>query len=226
LAYHSDKGLVESDNDDGVGQGLDAKSDAKLGKELQLSERLFQLSCAFWTDISTTGITSHLPLVYFSGILGIQRQDLVFRTAYHYTPYLSGLVYVGRLLMLEYALPRQPYKTLSWPDSSAFPDQLEQLQLMRKKYLCRGGSHPMARLLELLYRGRTIAKKEGAQANISWLANGQTLQLCLGLSPSQRQYQINVSHFRAMVWITIQDCQDLLHKLMFGWRPAVDLEAI
>jgi hypothetical protein len=128
--------------------------------------------------------------------------------------------------MLEYALPRQPYKTLSWPNSSAFPDQLEQLQLMRKKYLCCGGSHLMARLLELLYWGRTIAKKEGAQANISWLANGQTLQLCLGLSTSQRQYQINVSHFRAMVWITIQDCQDLLHKLMFGWRPAVDLEAI
>ncbi|KFY89230.1 hypothetical protein V500_05851, partial [Pseudogymnoascus sp. VKM F-4518 (FW-2643)] len=224
LDYRSDGGLIDGsvEPDDDSGQELDAESDAKLGRGLLLSERLFQLSCAFWTNILTTGVTSHLPLVYFFSVLGIQRKDLVFRTAYHYTPYLAGLVYVGRLLMLEYALPRQAYETLSWPDCSACPNQL---QLMRKKYLCRGGGHPMARLLELLYQDRTIAKKEGARANISWSANGQILQLCLGFGPSQRQYHIDVSQFRAMVWITIQDCQNLLQELIFGWRPAVDLNA-
>lgn len=37
--------------------------------------------------------------------------------------------------MLEYALPRQAYRTLGWPDFSVYPDQLERLQLIRKKYL-------------------------------------------------------------------------------------------
>jgi hypothetical protein len=162
--------LVESD--DGLAQGLDPESEASLSKELRLTERLFRLSCAFWTDMSTSGITSHLPLVYFSGVLSIQRERLAIHTAYLYTPFLAGLVYVGRLLMLEYALPQQAYETLGWPDCSACPDQLRRLQLVRRKYLCRGGSHLMARLLEMLYVGRTIAKKEGARANISWSPNG------------------------------------------------------
>lgn len=80
----------------------------------------------------------------------------------------------------------------------------------------------MSRLLELLYRGRTIAKKERARANISWLADGQVLQLCVG--PTQRQHQIEISQFRAMVWVTIQDCQGAPKELMFDWRrPRVEL---
>ena len=82
----------------------------------------------------------------------------------------------------------------------------------------------MARILELLYEGRTIAKREGARSNISWSVDGQVLQLCLG--PSQRQHHIDVSQLRAMAWATIQDCQSLLQELMFDWRPAVDLEKI
>jgi hypothetical protein len=163
-------------------ESSEAEPNAELGGGLGLAERLFQLSCAFWADVSTTGVTSHLPLVYFSGILGIRREGLVFRTAYLYTTYLAGLVYVGRLLMLEYALPQQAYVTLGWPSRSARPDQLRRLQLVRKRYLCRGGSHPMARILELLYEGCTIAKREGARSNISWSVDGQVLQLCLGPS--------------------------------------------
>ena len=35
----------------------------------------------------------------------------------------------------------------------------------------------MGRLLEMLYIGRTIAKKEGARSNISWSLDGQVLQV-------------------------------------------------
>lgn len=221
--------LDDDPDEDLDGNDAETRQGGNLGltssEGLELVERLFQLSCAFWTNVSTTGATLHLPLVYFSGILGIQRESLVYRTAYLYTSILAGLVYAGRLLMLEYALPRQAYRTLGWPDCSVYPDQLERLQLIRKKYLCRGGCHPMSRLLELLYRGRTIAKKEGARANISWLADGQVLQLCVG--PTQRQHQIEISQFRAMVWVTIQDCQGALKELMFDWRPPrVELEKI
>ena len=191
-----------------------AEPDAEPGSGLRLAERLFQLSCAFWTDISTTGITSHLPLAYFSGVLGIRREGLTFRTAYLYTTYPAGLIYVGRLLMLEYALPQQAYKTLGRPSRSAYPNQLRRLQLVRRRYLCRGGSHPMERLLDLLYQGRSIAKREGARSNISWSADGQVLKLCVG--PSQRQHHINISHFRVMAWVTVQDCQSLLQELMFN----------
>ncbi|PVH71639.1 hypothetical protein DL98DRAFT_434786, partial [Cadophora sp. DSE1049] len=51
------------------------------------------------------GTTSYLLLVYFSGILGIQAQGLAFRTLYLYTTIFTPFVYIGRLFMLEYALP-------------------------------------------------------------------------------------------------------------------------
>lgn len=198
------------------------ESEKGLAGQDALAERLFQLSCAFWTDISTTSITSSLPLVYFSGILGIQPKGLAFRTPYLYTPILAGLVYIGRLLMLEYALPQSAYKTLGWPDCSVCPDQLERLQLIRRKYLCRGSAHPMSRPLELLWQGRSITKKEGTRANISWSTDSQVLTL----RSHSTQYQVSLSQIRTMVWITVQDCQTMLQQLMFDWQPAVDLKRI
>ncbi|KAF7944511.1 hypothetical protein EAE96_010902 [Botrytis aclada] len=211
------EGFVEVNSQDS-----DSGSASLVARHDVIAERLFQLSCAFWTDISPTGTTSHLPLVYFSGILGIQAQGLAFRTPYLYTTVLAGLVYIGRLLLLEYALPQHAYRTLGWPDRSICPNYLERLQLVRKKYLCRGGSHPMSRLLELLWQGRSITKKEGARANISWSADSQVLTLQL----RNTHCQISTSQLRATVWVTIQDCQIMLHQLMFNWKPVVSLERI
>lgn len=145
----SDDNYLGEGSAEGLSKVLDLGSDA----ELELAEQLFQLSCAFWTDISATGITSHLPLVYFPGVLGIQREGLTFRTAHLYTTYLAGLA---------------AYRTLGWPSCASCLDQLQRLQLIRRKYLCRGGPHAMAHILELLYKGRSIAKREGQRANISW----------------------------------------------------------
>lgn len=210
----------------GKGQGqesdLDNEPELKLegpGLYHDLTERIFQLSCAFWTDLAKTGRTLDLPLVYFIGVLGIQRKGLNYRTAYLFTTRLAGLAWIGRLLMLEYALPQDAYRTLGWPDCSACPDQLDRLQRIPRRYLCRGGRHAMAHTLELLFKGRSIAKKEGARASLSWSSNEQLLQIDdIGT--------FSMSQFRTMVWVTIQDCQRLLQELMFEWRPAVDILAV
>jgi hypothetical protein len=44
-------------------------------------------------------------LVYFSGFLGFSPDAQNFLPAKKYTPCLSGLIYVQRLLFLEYTLP-------------------------------------------------------------------------------------------------------------------------
>ena len=232
------KGRAESDydldlelehsgpDDDYLGEGsaeelVEPGRDSDLGSDrgLELAEQLFQLSCAFWTDLSRTGKTLHLPLVYFAGVLSIQQEGLAYRTAYLYTTLAASLVWVGRLLMLEYALPQQAYHTLGRPSCAACPDQLRRLQRIRRKYLCRGGPHAMAHILELLYKGRTIAKREGRRANLSWSPDRQVLHM-------DNVGAFSMAQFRTMVWVTIQDCQKLLQELMFGWQPAVNLDAI
>jgi hypothetical protein len=67
----------------------------------------------FWTDLSTNGVLESKAIVYFSGVLGIHLYELAYYTAYDYTPYLLALLWVGRLLILEYALPLQAYTTLN-----------------------------------------------------------------------------------------------------------------
>ena len=165
-------------------------------------ERLFQLSCLFWVDGSTTGHMAHLPLVYFSGVLGIHRSTLAYRSACHYTPFAAGLIWIGRQLLLEYALPREPYSVLNWPAAASYEDQLERLQYIRRKYLCCGSAYPMGQLIDTMASGRAIAKKEGRRTNISWSPDKQTLKLDKQL--------VSLYSFRSMVWLAIQEAQNAL----------------
>jgi hypothetical protein len=63
---------------------------------------------------------AHLLLVYFLGVLGIHCSSLAYCTAYHYTPFAAGLIWIGRQLLLEYALPKEPYLALNWPAAASY----------------------------------------------------------------------------------------------------------
>jgi hypothetical protein len=78
----------------------------------QLLELLFQLSVTFSTEQFMDGEPSSSMLVFFSGILGFTSDAENFLPAKSYTPYLSGLIYIQRLLFLEYALPFRAYPHL------------------------------------------------------------------------------------------------------------------
>ena len=73
-------------------------------------ETIFRLLVLFWTDTSIDGDPGAKAVIHFSGVLGIHPYKLTLRTAYDYTPYLSALIWVGRLVILEYALPSRAYK--------------------------------------------------------------------------------------------------------------------
>ncbi|PVH90623.1 hypothetical protein DM02DRAFT_483906, partial [Periconia macrospinosa] len=64
-------------------------------------ENLFQLLVMFWTNLSKDGNMHHNAIVHFSGVLGIHPTELVFRRPYDYTPFLSALIWVGRLIILK-----------------------------------------------------------------------------------------------------------------------------
>ena len=183
-------------------------------------EQLFQLSSLFWLDSnSTTSINPvQLLLVYFLGVLGIQQKTFSFCTAYYYTPFLAGLVWVGQLLLLEYTLPLSPYQSLAWQAASTYPDQLERLQYIRRKYMYQGSVYPIGYLLDTLCFGRAQVFKHGPCTNISWSLNQQSLQL-------KTQF-LKLYNFRSMVWVVIQEAQQAEQALLLGWKPAVNLYAV
>jgi hypothetical protein len=142
----------------------------------------------------------------------------MYRTAYFFTPMLAGFIWIGRLLMLEYALPGEKLEVLKWPAKASYKDQTQRFRQIRDKYLCRGGIHPMGRLIETLRYGRAIARKEGSRGNISWSPDKETLQLY--------NQQLIMRAFREMVWSTVRECRAQLPELMFGWEPAVNLSRV
>lgn len=143
-------------------------------------ENLFQLLVMFWTDLSHDGNMSRSAIMHFSGVLGIHPTELCFRKPYDYTPFISALLWVGRLIILEYALPLAPYNHLKapWPERTVYPDQAQRLrEHIRSKYLQRGSLAPAGYLIERLQHGRAIARREGPRTNISWSLDGLTLYI-------------------------------------------------
>jgi hypothetical protein len=63
----------------------------------RVTEWLFALSCQFVAQIARPGEEQTLPLVHFTGILGIHSYSLVYRTAYSFTSTISGLIWICQL---------------------------------------------------------------------------------------------------------------------------------
>jgi hypothetical protein len=79
---------------------------------LKLSEALFQLSMMFWTYQDPAGDMASSAVIHFTAVLGVHRRSLAYRSAYNLTSGFASLMWIGRLLFLEYALPLYTYATL------------------------------------------------------------------------------------------------------------------
>ena len=77
-----------------------------------LAEKLFRLCIEFLTQRFHRGDDPHSPILHFSAVLGLDVKNNGFYTAGNYTPKLAGLLWIGRFLLLEYALPKRGYTTL------------------------------------------------------------------------------------------------------------------
>jgi hypothetical protein len=111
--HETDEGEDDENNDNrNDGEGIVGdKSEAEYQADNsgsavdELLELVFQLSITFSTEEFVDSQPSSSLLVYFSGILGFSPDARSFLPAKRYTPHLSALVYIQRLLFLEYALP-------------------------------------------------------------------------------------------------------------------------
>ncbi|KAH7111678.1 hypothetical protein B0J13DRAFT_659885, partial [Dactylonectria estremocensis] len=143
---------------------------------LHLSEAIFQLSMMFWTHRDPAGDMSSSVLIHYTAVMGIQRDSLAYYSAYNSTPKLAALMWVGRLLFLEYALPVYTYDTLAfpWPCRTSYLSQPDRLDSIRRKYLLRGGYTPFGEMIELKAFAKSIVKREGIPGNLSWAPDGRS----------------------------------------------------
>ncbi|EXK23641.1 hypothetical protein FOMG_19598 [Fusarium oxysporum f. sp. melonis 26406] len=99
------KDLGEITDDDEY--DIEVEAGAAPGSPEELVELLFGLTLALATQPVVNGQPQTTVLVYFSGILGFSLSlgGSAFLPARSYISNLSGLIYILRLVFLEYALP-------------------------------------------------------------------------------------------------------------------------
>jgi hypothetical protein len=215
---------IDEDEEIGKDQTSDSEgSDFSLpnGNWLRLSEALFQLSMMFWTYQDPAGNMSSSTIIHFTAVMGMRQQSLAFHPAHNSTSELAGLIWIGRLLFLEYALPVYSYSTLvyEWPRRDHYPSQPDRLNAIRKKYLIRGCYTPFGEIIELKAFAKSIVKREGIPGNLSWDPDGKSFII-------GHDIKFKLSEFCATHCKAINLVGERVDKMMLGLEVDINTEEI
>jgi hypothetical protein len=178
-------------------------------------ELLFHVCLGLCTETFIDGQPDSALLIFFSRILGFSGQQSMF--AKQYSPQLSGLIYIQRILLLEYALPQQPYTTVAiarCPREQRF----EQLYNICQNYMTLGSQSPLAELLSLRNFGLAVARTEPPSVFFHWSDDGEILS-CSNLT-------LSMTDFRKLPAYFITQAENLCDSLMFGFKPRIDLTTV
>ncbi|SLM36305.1 recq family helicase [Lasallia pustulata] len=148
------------------------------------------------------------PLLHFAAVLGIDVQRRGWKQPKDYTGQLAGLVWCGRVLMLEHIFEGQP------DDPEAISvDMVELFKQEYREWLADGSHTPFSTMIRWMSYGKGFRKKEGGTAKLLWEADGERLRY-LG-------QPIEVDDFREAVNIGVDETEMLLNELMFEWWEEV-----
>jgi hypothetical protein len=158
-------------------------------------------------------------MMHFSAVLGINK-DGQFKESYCYTTHLAALIWMSRLMMLEFALPKREYRTLNWPARTAYDDYGDRLEFVRRSYLISGSCRPFSDLVSLLAYGKQTTKVNGRPGVIHWHDDKQSLQI--------KDIHLRMDDFRQFVHGILDSLETILYdELFFGATPpSVDLEKL
>ena len=185
-----------------------------------IAEQLFKLCISFLTQRFQQGEEPHSPLLHFVGVLAIDRTTRRFGTAYRYTPMLAGMIWVGRLLLLEYAIPKREYKTLQWPSRQYYDDHGWRLEDIRRQHMIEGSYSPISNLVGLLAYGKYVAKTEERAGLVVWDEDNMGLTI--------KDVHIYVTQFQSFMASIVKSVEDLIYKdLLFGLEvPKIDVNML
>jgi hypothetical protein len=220
-----------SDDDDGDDSGSDFRPSYDKNEEgdladgpeqgvplTTLAELVFGLSLALCTERLTDGQPSSTVLVYFSGILAFSEVTNSFLNARAYTPYLSGLIYIQRLLFLERALPLRPYDFLRIERRPRFK-QLGRLKKVHRRYMVMGSQSSFEEFVSLRAYGCVAARNHMPSLLLYWSDDGQKVGWGQGV-------EVSMGQFRSLTEYLIKEVNRLCNDLMFGLEPDIDLAKI
>ncbi|SCO92533.1 uncharacterized protein FRV6_16661 [Fusarium oxysporum] len=193
------------------------RDESNMATFIEFLELLYQLCLTISTKRFNEGRPSSTLLVFFSGILGFSQDCKHFLLARQFCPYLSGLIYIQRLILVERALPLREYRAIGIPQRS-YVNQLDQLNSIRERYMIAGTQYPLAEMTSLRDFGRNIARTEPPSILFSWSDDGEIVRY--------GDFQLTMEKFRQIPDYFISRAEEICDKLMFDIKPDIDLAAM
>ncbi|RGP59431.1 af291909_2recq family helicase [Fusarium sporotrichioides] len=164
-----------------------------------LQERILQVLADFWTQ-RLDGDPFVSPLWHFVGVLGIDGETGQLRPAHLFTYVLAGLVFTGRALLGEWAIPTR--------EQAGMEDLTQRFAQVRDAWLCKATYSAMGYILSLLLFGKKIARETGSRLMVSWSKQGEIMYFMSKV--------ILMEDLRTIVARMTVDAEDLLWgRLMF-----------
>jgi hypothetical protein len=157
----------------------------RLARLEEIEERLLEFSVGLLTqEIREQQLVSNNLLLYTIGILSIDVEHHSFTRTTTSSSHISGFLWVGRLLPLEYALPKKAHVLLQWPARSAFPQPINRLREVHSCFLVPQQPCMMGELITLKSYARAVQRYDlvayrlffsddlqSVRINTQWLRN-------------------------------------------------------
>jgi superfamily II DNA helicase RecQ len=145
------------------------------------------------------------PLLHFTAVLGINGTNKSWRPATEYTGQLAGLIWCGRVLMLEHIFADEPADRD--PDEMG-TEAVEHFVDQYRQWMADGTHSPFSSIHRMMAYGKGFRKKEGGMARIMWEDGGEALRY-LGS-------RITVEEFRIAARSCIDEAEGCIDQLMYG----------
>jgi len=133
-------------------------STATAETEAAVKEQLLRLSVSIFEQPLTSWAMKS-PLIHFLSIQAINHHNKTFSTPQEFTPTLFGLIFVGRILMLEKAIPLA---------SRADDEFVPHFRKYHQEHLISGSLSTMRELISIRAYGMSIAANQHSKPTCHW----------------------------------------------------------
>jgi hypothetical protein len=113
--------------------------------------------------------------MHYLAVRGVDEKSNTLRASFSYTGILASALWINRLIMLEVALPLEPWARLDLQSKAQVESVPDRIHELRRKHLCEGSFSPTASILSQLAKGKYFNNLHQSQPNIHWSEDEQTI---------------------------------------------------
>ncbi|KAH8797257.1 hypothetical protein F5884DRAFT_647977, partial [Xylogone sp. PMI_703] len=115
------------------------------------------------------------PLMHYMAVRGIDVSGPRLRSSMQSTPTMGRILWIGRLIMLEVAVPLVGWPALGLQARHELRSVPQRIQEIRRHHLCEGSYSPISSILSQLAKGKKSNDEHQEPSNIHWSHDEETI---------------------------------------------------